>query len=413
MKKILAIGIMLLFMELVISSSIGFNLEIRYTVQKLDEDTLYVGGSGPNNYTKIQDAIDNSSHGDTVFVYNGTYIENVKINKSIRLIGEDKNTTYVYGNTTHWDKIFKLTTGNIEIKGFTVQNGTAGILVWADQEYIENIHISECDIINNKDEYGGLCLKGHWIFNTTISHCNFDNNEGLAVRIEPWYTGISNTTFSHCYFDKNEELEISGPKNITFADCDFVQTEINMGGPTEDNIQFYNCTIDSSNEIALSIGYGRVAIENCTFTISEYSWEAIRIYYSDHVLIRNCVFTNNNADEGDGITFFSSNNILVERCVIENMWHGIFYFGTKFNVTVKNCHIVNNDVGVWYEFWTIFHRYIQNNFVNNTDQFINEGWFIFNIYKSNYWSDWDGSGPYNVYRYFNWDLHPAKEPYDI
>ena len=39
--------------------------------------TLYVGGSEPGNYTKIQDAINNASDGDTVFVYNGTYDEKV------------------------------------------------------------------------------------------------------------------------------------------------------------------------------------------------------------------------------------------------------------------------------------------------------------------------------------------------
>ena len=44
---------------------------------------LYVGGNGPNNYTKIQDAIDDASNGDTIFVYNGTYYENVIINKII------------------------------------------------------------------------------------------------------------------------------------------------------------------------------------------------------------------------------------------------------------------------------------------------------------------------------------------
>ena len=31
-------------------------------------NTLYVGGSGPGNFTKIQDAIDNASNGKTVFV---------------------------------------------------------------------------------------------------------------------------------------------------------------------------------------------------------------------------------------------------------------------------------------------------------------------------------------------------------
>ena len=36
---------------------------------KVSGNTLYVGGSGPGNYTRIQDAIDNASDGDTVFVY--------------------------------------------------------------------------------------------------------------------------------------------------------------------------------------------------------------------------------------------------------------------------------------------------------------------------------------------------------
>ncbi len=49
---------------------------------------LYVGGSGPGNYTKIQDAIDNARYGDTVFVYDysSPYYENLVIHKSINLI---------------------------------------------------------------------------------------------------------------------------------------------------------------------------------------------------------------------------------------------------------------------------------------------------------------------------------------
>ena len=34
---------------------------------------LYVGGSGPGNYSVIQDAVDNASDGDTVYVYHGIY----------------------------------------------------------------------------------------------------------------------------------------------------------------------------------------------------------------------------------------------------------------------------------------------------------------------------------------------------
>ena len=50
---------------------------------------LYVGGSGLENYTRIQDAIDNASDGDTVFVFNGTYFESLNVWNGILLCGQD------------------------------------------------------------------------------------------------------------------------------------------------------------------------------------------------------------------------------------------------------------------------------------------------------------------------------------
>jgi len=67
--------------------------------------TLYVGGSGQGNYSRIQDAVDNASNWDTVFVYSGTYSdffpENmacVRIEKNIELVGENKHTTIINGS---------------------------------------------------------------------------------------------------------------------------------------------------------------------------------------------------------------------------------------------------------------------------------------------------------------------------
>jgi len=59
--------------------------------------THYVGGTGLENYSKIQDAIDNSSEGDTIFVYNGTYQESLVISWSIRLIGENRGLVVIDG----------------------------------------------------------------------------------------------------------------------------------------------------------------------------------------------------------------------------------------------------------------------------------------------------------------------------
>ncbi|EMR74702.1 hypothetical protein MBGDF03_01101 [Thermoplasmatales archaeon SCGC AB-540-F20] len=96
MKRLLATGVILLLIVMSITSS-GFNLKGKSTIESLEGNTLYVGGSGSNNYTKIQDAINDSVDGDTVFVYNGTYYEFVEINKQITLQGENKYNTIVDG----------------------------------------------------------------------------------------------------------------------------------------------------------------------------------------------------------------------------------------------------------------------------------------------------------------------------
>jgi pectin methylesterase-like acyl-CoA thioesterase len=102
MRKIIALGIMLLFLVMTISSTIGFNSESQSIKPLSNGNILYVGGSGSSNYTKIQDAVDNASNGDTVFVYDDSspYNENVNVSKSISLIGEDRDTTIIDGNNS-------------------------------------------------------------------------------------------------------------------------------------------------------------------------------------------------------------------------------------------------------------------------------------------------------------------------
>jgi len=55
-----------------------------------ESDWFYVGGTGLENYSRIQDAIDDASGGDTVFVYSGVYNESILLNKSITLLGKTK-----------------------------------------------------------------------------------------------------------------------------------------------------------------------------------------------------------------------------------------------------------------------------------------------------------------------------------
>jgi len=85
-------------------------------------DILYVGGVGSSNYSYIQNAVDAAKPGDTVYVYSGTYYENIIIVKPINLIGENKNTTIVDG-TLNASVVYILADG-VYITGFTLQNGS-------------------------------------------------------------------------------------------------------------------------------------------------------------------------------------------------------------------------------------------------------------------------------------------------
>jgi len=195
MKRILAIGIILLFIGS-ITSSTGFNVREQTNTTSSKGKTLYVGGSGPNNYTKIQDAIDNASDGDTVFVYNDSspYNEVVWINISINLMGEDKNTTVIEG------RIY-VQSDNVNISNFTIIKSYYGIVIWSSNNSISNniitnngdgIAIGGYKLSNNsiRDNiithgYFGILLNGS-VINSIISHNIIYSNNGWGIYLEYW-----------------------------------------------------------------------------------------------------------------------------------------------------------------------------------------------------------------------------------
>lgn len=116
--KSLIVGIVVLY--------IGVNVVTAYNVNPslspqptIRGNILYVGGSGPGNYTTIQEAINNATNGDTIFVYNNTYNENIDTKlKKISLIGEERDITIIKGQTTA--PVVKIGSSDVTIAGFTV-----------------------------------------------------------------------------------------------------------------------------------------------------------------------------------------------------------------------------------------------------------------------------------------------------
>jgi len=122
----------------------------------------YVGGIGPNNYTFIQNAIENASNGDTIFVYDGVYYEAVQIEKEIFLIGESKDNTIIDGGEN--DPTVTIAADSVFLSSFTIQSGKYyGV-------YIDNSHGS---FVNNSiityNQNAG-------IYGACAINCTFSNN---------------------------------------------------------------------------------------------------------------------------------------------------------------------------------------------------------------------------------------------
>jgi parallel beta-helix repeat protein len=137
------------------------------------------GGTPSEDFTSIQDAINASSNGDTVFVYNGTYFENVVVNKTINLIGEDKDSTIIdaQGN----GDVVYVNASWVNITGFLVKGSGTG---FGDYAGIELNNVQHCKITNNivtSNTYG-INLNFANLNNITLNNASSNDVKGIRLR---------------------------------------------------------------------------------------------------------------------------------------------------------------------------------------------------------------------------------------
>jgi len=99
------------------------------------------------NGESIQEAINNASSGDIIYVLSGTYQENIVINKSITLIGENRENTIIDGGGI--GNVISIQFSDVNISGFTIQNGdpSRGCGIYAERA--RNVVISNNNIKTN------------------------------------------------------------------------------------------------------------------------------------------------------------------------------------------------------------------------------------------------------------------------
>ncbi len=226
-------------------------------------NTIYVDDSGGADYTNIQDAVNAANDSDTIYVYSGTYNENIYINKSLKLYGLGSSTKpRINGQHTHKSTV-EVMADNVNISNFDIYNPgqTAsyhGIAIGKTQESmtdqynisILNCYITECSI--------GILLRGggHWV----VKNCEIYETDGEGIKVIGAQSEISNNIISKC----NYGIILSYSEECLLSNNDIY---LNY----EDGIRLQsssNSNTIKSNKITNNIGWGvNVYLSNCNNNI--------------------------------------------------------------------------------------------------------------------------------------------------
>ena len=285
LKKVLIILSIILLLIIGIAPTSGLIFQNESLIINQNSYTLYVGGIGQGNFTKIQDAIDFAKNGDTIFVFDDSspYYENILIDKSINLIGENRHSTIIDG--MELGNVIEISANYVEISKFTIQNcskgSSAGIRGSTNFSTITNNNI----IFNN---WSGLVLK--------YSHYNRINNNIInSNRWLGFYLGTcnnnvisGNTIISNVnegFFQYNSQNNILSGNLVSKNECGIILSRY-----CTNNMIAGNIIINNEYGIRFHETYGNNTIRNNAIRFNMYG---ISLEYSYLNKIVNNNFVRN------------------------------------------------------------------------------------------------------------------------
>jgi len=356
--------------------------------------TIYV----PDDYEKIQWAVDNATDGDTIIVRDGIYHESITVCKQLTIKSENGPANCIVNGTV--SDVFTLKADGIRIEGFTITGGYDGIyLLYSNNNSISNniissnnkdgihLYFSNSNSISNNNissNNGGILLshsnentirKNEFINNGLFVHYSYGNIvENNTVNGEP-LVYLENE--SDKFIDNAGQIILVRCKNITVMNAELTNTDVGIELLYSDNCLISNSIISSNND------YG------------------IELWYSNNNSISNNIIGSNNW----GIDLCFSNNNSISNNMIRSNKYGIHpYFSTNNSISENN--ISSNKYGI--HFWISNNNIIYlNNFINNTyNAHSHRSKNIWNStekitytyrgseftnYMGNYWDDYNGS----------------------
>lgn len=339
----------------------------------------------------IKEAVSLSKDGDSIFIKKGIYKEqNITINKSIHLIGE--NFPVIDGEFK--ETIIKVTANNFSIEGLTLINvgqsytkDFAAILVSRSKQFVlKNIKLK-------KVFFGFLIEKSHYgtILNNTITS-NADNEANSGNGIHMW----------HCSHMKIQNNTISGLRDGIYFE--FVKNSTISNNISQNNIRYGLHFMFSNNNV-----YFKNEFKN--------NGAGVAVMFSKFIIMYDNVFHYNWGMASYGLLLKEIYDAQIENNIFEQNTIGI---------NVENCSridynknkFVRNGWALKFSGGCYKNIFKRNDFIYNAFDLSYNSQLNSNRFENNYWSDYtgydlnkDGIGdvPYRPVKLFSYIVNQTPE----
>jgi len=254
----------------------------------------------PDDYASIQAAIDNAADGDTIFVKEGTYHENVVVNKSLSLVGENVDTTIIDGNPPEGYRIaITIHCDGVSVSGFKLLYGYAGIQLVS----VKNCSISGNRIAGNQQ---GILLISTSYSNITENYCEQIGLSGAIRLSDSSYNLVAGNYIRFCT-EGIQILQYSANNTVTentITDCDDVAIRLQY---SDNNTITRNYVSNSRLGTTIYVANNNTITKNSYINNTEplpsgeWEWYAKTFGYNGSVnIINQNYYSNYNGTDNDG-----------------------------------------------------------------------------------------------------------------
>jgi len=326
--------------------------------------------------TPIQHAINNATAGDSIYVYNGSYTENIDVGTAhLTLQGEGRDGVTVTA-VLNDDHVFEVTKDYVNISGFNVSGATGtergGIYVFQKNNFnVSNNIVSNCyyGIYSFSSDNDIVC-------SNTVYNCS---NQGI-------YLAESNDcTITDCVVHNCSNSGSNGFYVQVSNDCQMTNLEAYYNFDGIDVRQGKNNTVSNCSSYN-NVNYGFVSLKatnNTYYNNSAYSNDKAGFYVhtsTEGIFDENSAY--NNTRDGFDIYNNSVNNDFKNNMVYDNGYNGVYlHSGSDNNDLTNNTVSVNDNCGIY--LCSASNNTLSNNTVNSNHNYGIRLWSASNNTLSN------------------------------